>query len=125
MKKVWILEGLYTKDEMLSTIKEYTELRDSGQFTDSEHIDALNKAISRITEALNENPNGKWLGYQGKIIWKQFCECALETMTYLKHKKFRVVEALIPDDATNWNGYTVVRENEGALRYLMYKKNYC
>ena len=118
MKKVWILEGFATREmmdkEMEELLKEIADVQ-----TEVEKVAA--KEIIKIHEnAIRKYPEGRWAAYQGKTNYKQFCECAHETLRNMKKKnmQWRVIEGQIEDDAKYWVGYEPVKENPGVMRYL-------
>lgn len=128
MKKVWILEALYTAEEMKRDLDTYLDMIQHDEIKNcKEHLETANILISTAKRHLEEYPNGKWVGYQGKTNYRQFCECACETLSnknFISSKEFRVVEALIDDDATYWTNYKVVKENPGVLKYLLSQVKY-
>ena len=67
-------------------------------------------------------PDGRWYGFEGKVIYRQFCDVAKAAIRRNPEGKFRVVEAEIEDDAKTWNGYKMTKVNDGVLRYLMATK---
>ena len=70
-----------------------------------------------------ENPKGMWLGWEGKISYRQFCEVAKSSLRRAPSSyKFRVIEAEIENNAKYWGGYKCVKENDAVLRYLMSTK---
>ena len=119
MKKVWILEKFVSREEMVKDLNGIFEMRDKAVIDrNDEGVKACNQMADAMRDRIEKNPEGLWLGYQGKIIYRQFCECAHETMRNLKGEQFRVVEAEINDDAKYWTGYKIVKENAGVMRYL-------
>ena len=122
MKKVWILERFISKEEMEKSMNELYEIREFWDERDDAEAEAAIKTCDEMIVAyekrMNANPDGYWLGYQGKIIYRQFCSCAHETMRYFKEGLFRVVKAEIEDSASQWIGYKNPVVNDGVLRYL-------
>lgn len=86
---------------------------------DENQINACRQMIENYKKLIDENPEGRWYGFEGKIIYNQFVVTAREAIRRNPNGKFRVVEALIPDDATMWPGYKFVKVNEGVLKYLI------
>ena len=126
MKKVWILERLIDKAGMEETINNFREMRDQAAEQGKEDVcKAFDEAIKGLEEKIIENPNGYWLGYVGRTIYKQFCFDAKEELRYLiknRHESsdsIRVVEGQIEDNAKEWTGYKVVKVNDGVKRYLL------
>lgn len=117
MKKVWILEKFVSIEKMQKSLSELLEMRKVNEGND-EAVKTCDEMIDCYKNRMEKNPEGYWLGYQGKIIYRQFCECAHQTMRNLKGEQFRVVEAEINDDAKYWAGYKIVKENPGVMRYL-------
>lgn len=126
MKKVWVLEGFYSNEEMEKDFRGWLECLDKAIASgDEKGRETVEQILTLTRKNINENPEGEWVGYEGKTNYKQFCDCAINALKAMSDKKkFRVVEAEIEDEAQYWNGYKVVKENEGVLRYLMYKKKY-
>lgn len=122
MKKVWILEKFASRDEMLKHQEENRVMvemaRSSDKYT-AEQISSLEDFAASYDKVVENNPDGRWYGFEGKIIYRQFCDCAKAAIRRNPDGKFRVVEAEIPDDTTMWLGYKFVRVNEGVLKYLM------
>lgn len=126
MQKIWILECLYTPEEMQKDLALYEKMLDTDDIKNNEEsLELTKKMLENTKQMIAENPNGKWIGHQGKIIYRQFCECALETMGYFKNKKqYRVVEALIEENSRYWLNYEVVKENPGVLKCLLSQVKY-
>ena len=124
MKKVWILEKFESNEMMVKTLSNFEQILDEnkGNF-DEKGIKQMNKAIDSYKKMIDENPEGMWIGCEGKSIYRQFCDVAKSELRRAnKSWKFRVVEGEIEDDAQYWCGYKFVKENEGVLRYLMATK---
>lgn len=117
MKKVWVLEKFVSVDEMQKSLSKLFEMREMNEGKE-EAIRACDEMIAAYKKRMDANPDGYWLGYQGKTIYRQFCQCAHDTMRNLKGSTFRVVEGEIADDAKMWLGYKVVKVNDGVMRYL-------
>lgn len=122
MKKVWILEKFETYEEMVKHHADYEEWLEDAKVNDTNMVAHLETLIEKHKELMKNNPNGRWYGFDGKTIYHQFCDYARTSLRCNPHGKFRVVEGEIEDDATNWIGYKMVKENEGVLRYLMATK---
>lgn len=118
MKKVWILEGFISREHMDKELNDLYEMRNKA--SNDNELKVCDEMISLYSKSITKNPNGHWLGYQGKSIYRQFCDCAKQTLRYSKDvaEKWRVVEAEIQDDANTWIGYKVIKENPGVMRYL-------
>lgn len=124
MKKVWILERFESNEAMVKTLGEMEQMfeENKGNF-DEKGIESMNQTITSYKKRIEENPEGMWFGWEGKIIYRQFCDAAKAALRRAdKSWKFRVVEGEIEDDAQYWCGYKFVKENEGVLRYLMATK---
>lgn len=117
MKKVWILESFIGEEEMK---KSEQDVKDMIAFYegDDEAVKTCKELLANVEKKHRENPNGYWLGYQGKTNYKVFCDESRGTMRNLKDRKFRVLKAEIADDADTWSGYVNGVENDGVLRYL-------
>lgn len=123
MKKVWILEKFETHEEMVKYLKEYEEMIKNQEVNNSPDKDEkLKMFLDKYRAQVEENPEGRWIGFEGKTIYSQFCNVAKQTIKMYPGTKFRVVEGEIPDDAKFWPGYKFIKENEGVLRYLMVTK---
>ena len=124
MKKVWILEKFESNEAMVKTLGEMEQMfeENKGNF-DEKGIESMNQIIASYKKRIEENPEGMWIGWEGKTIYRQFCDVAKAALRRAdKSWKFRVVEGEIEDDAQYWCGYKFVKENEGVLRYLMATK---
>ena len=124
MKKVWVLEKFESNEMMIKTLGNLEKaLEESISKLDEKGIDSMIKTIASYKKQLSENPNGMWLGWEGKSSYRQFCEVAKSALRRAPSSyKFRVIEAEIDDNAQYWSGYKFVKENEGVLRYLMATK---
>lgn len=124
MKKVWILEKFESNEMMVKTLSNFEQMleENKGNF-DEKGIKSMNQTIDSYKKMIDENPEGMWIGFVGKSIYRQFCDVAKSELRRAdKSWKFRVVEGEIEDDAQSWCGYKFVKENEGVLRYLMATK---
>jgi len=121
MKKVWILEKFESNEKMVKTLNELEQIfEESKANLDEKGIESMNKTINSYKKRIEKNPNGEWVGYQGKSIYRQFCDVARDEIRRAdKSCKFRVVEGEIEDNAQYWVGYKFVKENDGVLHYLM------
>ena len=130
MKKVWVLEKWQDREAAIKTVESVLELLDKmeEEYGPSEDVDRIrSESIKKLTNDYNESFNGKWVGHIGRSIYKQFCEDAIECLRYEhnKNSKFRVVSALIDDDATEWVNYVNPVENDGVMKYLYVRlRNY-
>ena len=124
MKKVWILEKFESNEMMVKTLGELEQMfEESKGNLDEKGIESMNQTIASYKKMIEENPEGMWIGWEGKSIYRQFCDVAKAALRRAdKSWKFRVVEGEIEDDAQSWCGYKLVKENEGVLRYLMATK---
>ena len=124
MKKVWILEKFASHEEMVKQCEENKAMvemaKNNGAST--EEIASLEKFVANYEKMVNENPEGRWYGFEGKSIYRQFCDVAKAALRRNPEGKFRVVEGEIPEDSKYWIGYKLVKVNEGVLRYLMATK---
>lgn len=122
MKKVWILEKLYLPEETKKSIIEMEEALDiirNNPEAPVEGISCMENTISTLKQRLADFPDGYWLGFEGKVIYRQFCQVAKDAINRNPDFTFRVVSAEIADDAKSWMGYQNPTVNEGVLRYLM------
>ena len=124
MKKVWILEKFESNEMMVKTLGELEQMfEESKGNLDEKGIESMNQTIASYKKMIEENPEGMWIGWEGKSIYRQFCDVAKAALRRAdKSWKFRVVEGEIEDNAKCWCGYKFVKENEGVLRYLMATK---
>ena len=124
MKKVWILEKFESNEMMVKTLGELEQMfEESKDNLDEKGVEPMNKTIASYKKMIEENPKGMWIGWEGKSIYRQFCDVAKSELRRAnKSWKFRVVEGEIEDDAQDWCGYKLIKENEGVLRYLMATK---
>ena len=124
MKKVWILEKFESNEAMVKTLGELEKmLEESKGNLDEKDIESVNPLIDSYKKNIDENPEGIWIGWEGKSIYRQFCDVAKAALRRAdKSWKFRVVEGEIEDNAQYWCDYKFVKENEGVLRYLMATK---
>ena len=125
MKKVWILEKFATAEEEAKHYNDFKELLETAKKNNNmteEQISQLNESLANFKKIVDENPNGRWYGFEGKVIYRQFCDVAKAAIRRNPDGKFRVVEAEIDDDAQYWTGYNFVKVNDGVYRYLMATK---
>lgn len=124
MKKVWILEKFESNEMMVKTLGELEQMfEESKGNLDEKGIESMNQTITSYKKMIEENPEGMWIGWEGKSIYSQFCDVAKAALRRAdKSWKFRVVEGEIEDNAQYWCDYKFVKENEGVLRYLMATK---
>lgn len=121
MQKVWILERWNTREEMESQRNDFREMAE--ELAKDGRPDAY-KTLEKFENILAQNPNGMWVGHEGKSNYKQFCDVAKDALRRAEGKgwKFRVVLAEIKDDAKFWVGYQNPVENEVVMRYLLATK---
>lgn len=97
-------------------------LRNAEEKQDAEAIKVAKEMVAAYERTIAKNPDGYWLGYQGKSDYGTFCRMAKETLRnpYMKDMKFRVIKADLRDPkAKYWLGnYENGIENAGVLRYL-------
>ena len=124
MKKVWILEKFESNEMMVKTLGELEQMfEESKDNLDEKGIESMNQTITSYKKMIEENPEGMWIGWEGKSIYRQFCDVAKAALRRAdKSWKFRVVEGEIEDNAQYWCSYKFIKENEGVLRYLMATK---
>ena len=124
--KVWILEKFESVEDMnkvhadMKSVVEYAKNNNDG-FT-KEQINDFEEAVVAYENKIKENPNGYWYGFEGKTIYRQFCDVAKDAIRRNPNAKFRVVEGEIPDSSKYWLGYKFIKENKGVYRYLMATK---
>lgn len=122
MKKVWILEKLYLPEETKKSIIEMEDMLENirnNPEAPAEGISCMENTISTLKQRLTDFPEGYWLGFEGKVIYRQFCQVAKAAINRNPDFTFRVVSAEIADDAKSWLRYQNPTVNEGVLRYLM------
>ena len=124
MKKVWILEKFESNEMMIKTLTNLEQtFKECMNNLDEKGIASMNQTISSYKKMIAENPNGMWLGWEGKISYRQFCEVAKSALRRVPSSyKFRVIEAEIDDNAEYWCEYKIVKQNDAVLRYLMSTK---
>lgn len=124
MKKVWILEKFESNEAMVKSLSELEQMfEESKDSFDEKGIESMTKTIESYKKRIDENPDGEWIGWEGKSIYSQFCEVAKDALRRAdKSWKFRVVEGEIEDNAQYWCGYKFVKVNEGVLKYLIATK---
>lgn len=125
MKKVWILEKFVTAEEQVKHYAEFVEMvenaKSNSEMTE-EQIAQLERGVTAYKKVVDENPDGRWYGFEGKVIYRQFCDVAKAAIRRNPEGKFRVVEGEIEDDAKYWTGYKMTKVNDGVYRYLMATK---
>ena len=124
MKKVWVLEKLESNEMMVKTLGELKQaFKECIGNLDEKGIKSMVQTIDSYKKLIEENPNGMWLGWEGKASYRQFCEVAKNALRRAPSSyKFRVIEAEIEDNAEYWCGYKIVKQNDAVLRYLMATK---
>ena len=122
MKKVWILEKFATAEEQAKSYEDLKAMvettKNNSEMTD-EQIAQLEQAVANYKKVVDENPSGRWYGFEGKTNYKQFCDVAKAAIRRNYGATFRVVEGEINDNAIYWAGYKIIKVNTGVLRYLM------
>ena len=118
MKKVWVLERFSTADELragVESAKEYVK-KCEDQFP--EHLKSAEDRLTYAIETCHNNPEGFWVGWEGKTDYKVFCRVAKDALRRDRKASYRVVSAELKDDAKTWLGYVNSVVNEGVMRYL-------
>ena len=121
MKKVWVLEKFESREDMENLL---AQTKDMLNFfaSDTDGAKTCEQMVGTLEKKMESNPDGYWYGFEGKIVYKQFVECAKAAIRRNPDAKFRVVEGLIEDNATMWPGYKIAEVNDRVLRYLMATK---
>ena len=119
MKKVWVLERFIAPEEMQQHLAQYREEYVSLNDVDDKVKEAFWSFLISYEKTVAENPDGYWLGFEGKSVYKAFCQVAINEIRRVPNGVFRVIEGEIADDAHYWPGYKLVKVNDGVLRYLM------
>ena len=122
MKKVWILEKFASREEMLKSQAENRATLEMIKTNDSyteDQIKYFEEYVADYDNVGENNPNGRWYGFEGKANYKQFCDRAKASIRCNPDGIFRVVEGEIPDNSNMWIGYRFIKENEDVMRYLM------
>lgn len=123
MKYVWVLEKYQTADKLREMIKDFDDGSFNKEFSE-EVRKTFGEASLKLHEALAKNPDGRWVGWQGKTNYKQFCEVAKASLNSSPKDKYRVVKAELDDDAEYWVGYKNGVINEGVMKYLWATRKY-
>lgn len=121
MKKVWILEKFASHEEMVKHCEENKAMVEMAKNNgmSAEEIASLEEFAANYEKVMNKNPGGRWYGFEGKVIYRQFCDVARAAIRRNPEGKFRVAEGEIPEDSKYWIGYKLVKVNDGVYRYLM------
>lgn len=121
MKKVWILEKFASHEEMVKHCEENKAMVEMAKNNgmSAEEIASLEEFAANYEKVMNKNPEGRWYGFEGKVIYRQFCDVARAAIRRNPEGKFRVAEGEIPEDSKYWIGYKLVKVNDGVYRYLM------
>ena len=124
MKKVWVLEKFESNEMMVKTLGELEQtFAECVGKLDEKGIKSMVQTIASYKKLIAENPKGMWLGWVGKVKYRQFCEVAKSALRKAPRSyKFRVIEAEIDDNTEYWRDYKFVKENDAVLRYLMSTK---
>lgn len=117
MRKVWILEKFDTVEDMTRVRDEIQRMFDDAE-PDSEEQATAKRILDKCNEDLEEYPEGRWHGHEGKFNYKDFCYVAKAAIRRDRNAKFRVVAAEVEDDAKYWLGYQNPVVNEGVMKYL-------
>lgn len=76
MKKVWILEKFASSEEMAKSFNEmkamFEDAKNNNKDMTEEQIHSLEQSLASYEKVMNENPNGRWYGFEGKTIYRQF-----------------------------------------------------
>lgn len=123
-RKVWILEKWITREHMEKEQKNFAEgLAVAKEQGKPEVINALQEAVDMYARNLEKYPDGYWLGWGGKAIYKEFKHEAMGNI--VAHRKmdkndctFRVVTARIPESSKTWIGYKNPVEDTESLQDL-------
>lgn len=106
MRKVYILEKFETVDEMMKSIDELKAAM--AALPEDKRVEAMaayENIVGALEANLRNNPNGRWYGFEGKVMLKQFVPAAAAAVERNPDGKFRVVVAEIADNVKYWNGY--------------------
>lgn len=118
MKKVWILERFFTPDDLKQQIAFSEAYVQKCEKDYPEHVMAAKEMLESARRVYRNNPEGHWVGMEGKSVYSIFCRVAKQSLRITPDAKYRVVTAEIADDAKYWLGYVNPIVNEGVLRYL-------
>lgn len=125
MRKVYILEKFETVDEMVKSIEELKAAMVA--LPEDKRMDAMTayeNIVGTLEANLRNNPDGRWYGFEGKVLLKQFVPTAAAAMERNPDGKFRVVVAEIADDAKYWNGYQNAVVDQDIMRRVEAAANY-
>lgn len=125
MRKVYILEKFETVDEMVKSIEELKAAM--AALPEDKRMDAMaayEDIVGTLEANLRSNPNGRWYGFEGKVLLKQFVPTAAAAMERNPDGKFRVVVAEIADDVKYWNGYQNAVVDQDIMRRVEAAANY-
>lgn len=119
MKKVFILEKFIDVKAMEKSIADAEEMlnfwKEKG---DQDAIIMASQMVGWAKKDLEDHPEGYWRGWHGKIYFSQLVECARPSILREPNAKYRVMDALIEDDAEFWTAYKFAKENKNALKRL-------
>lgn len=116
-KRVWVLEKWVSKEWLEETI---ADIRSSAEgITDEATLTAIDETASVFERSLKKFPLGHWVGCEGKENLNAFIICARRTIIDDNEvNKFRVVEAVIAENAKTWLGYESLKMNDEILDRL-------
>ena len=81
MKKVWILEKFESNEAMVKALGELEKAFEEIKCNlDEKGIESMSKTIASHKKMIDENPEGMWIGCEGKSIYRQFCEVAKDSI---------------------------------------------
>lgn len=87
MRKVWILEKFVSAEEMAKSYEDMRvmiEMAKEGDKFSKEEIESLDGGLANYKKVIDENPNGRWCGFEGKIVYRQFCDVAKQLFAEIR-----------------------------------------
>lgn len=73
MKKVWILEKFESNEMMVKTLGELEQMFEENKSNfDAKGIESMNQTIASHKKRIEENPEGMWIGWEGKSFIVSF-----------------------------------------------------
>lgn len=128
MKRVYVLEKWLTRKAVEERVKGYTEIIDKIEKlpADDPRIEAQAGAVATVQSCIDADKEklkdksyeGEWVGYEGKVIRRQFIERSREHIRHDKGAKWRVLKAEIEDGVDFWSAYKNGVEDLEGMRYL-------